>query len=269
MSIYEFDKRMTFYEYDKRTCSTVMANAHFHNYHELYFLEHGETKYFIGDKIFFLKEGDIAFIPKEIFHKTNNENSTFIERHILYFPDLFVNETYLPYLEELKGLNHVSFPSGHIHRITDLLKKIAHEDKYRQKGYEEMQKLYLQQLLILISRFRNADIEPPSDSLHIIIQEAVTYIAQNVCADLCLPVLAAKYNVSPNYFSKQFKSITGIGLNEYINIARITAAEKLLKTTKKPITQIALECGFNDSNYFAAVFKKLKGVTPKKYSMQN
>ena len=132
-----------------------------------------------------------------------------------------------------------------------------------------MQKLYLRQLLILISRFRLADSQDTSNALHNIIQEAVTYISKNVSADLSLQTLALKYNVSPNYFSKQFKSLTGIGLNEYINIARVTAAEKILIKTNKPITEVALECGFNDSNYFAAVFKKLKGVTPKKYSIQN
>jgi two-component system response regulator YesN len=62
--------------------------------------------------------------------------------------------------------------------------------------------------------------------------------------------------------------MTGMGLSEYINIARVTAAEKLLLSADLPITEVATKCGFNDSNYFARVFKKLKGVTPKKYSMQ-
>ena len=75
--------------------------------------------------------------------------------------------------------------------------------------------------------------------------------------------------MSPSHFSKQFKSITGVGLSEYINVSRISKAEKLLRKTNKPITEIATECGFNDSNYFAAVFKKIKGTTPKKYSMLN
>ena len=56
---------------------------------------------------------------------------------------------------------------------------------------------------------------------------------------------------------------------EYLNHIRITAAEKLLIQTDMPITRIAMECGFNDSNYFAAVFKKIKGITPKKFSLQS
>ena len=75
--------------------------------------------------------------------------------------------------------------------------------------------------------------------------------------------------IGPSYFSKQFKAITGVGLIEYLNLTRITAAEKLLTETNRPITEVAMECGFNDSNYFAAVFKKIKGITPKKFSLQN
>ena len=75
--------------------------------------------------------------------------------------------------------------------------------------------------------------------------------------------------MSTSYFSKQFKSVTGVGFNEYLNIIRVTASEKLLISSNKPITKIAMECGFNDSNYYAAVFKKIKGITPKKYSLEN
>ena len=63
--------------------------------------------------------------------------------------------------------------------------------------------------------------------------------------------------------------ITGVGLNDFINISRITAAEKLLVSSNMSITEIASACGFNDSNYFASVFKKFKGITPKRYSLIN
>lgn len=35
------------------------------------------------------------------------------------------------------------------------------------------------------------------------------------------------------------------------------------------ITDIATMCGFNDSNYFSSVFKKLKGIPPLKFRANN
>jgi len=130
-----------------------------------------------------------------------------------------------------------------------------------------MQRLYLKQLLILISRFRLHNNTSNFSELFLIIQDSAKYISTNYSNDLSLKTLAKKYAMSPCYFSKQFKSITGVGLNEYINISRISAAERLLTDTNLPIIEVAAECGFNDSNYFAAVFKKIKGITPKKYSL--
>ena len=75
--------------------------------------------------------------------------------------------------------------------------------------------------------------------------------------------------MTPNHLTKQFKKITDIGLNDYINITRVSAAEKLLRQTELSVTEIATMCGFNASNYFAAVFKKINGITPKKYSLLN
>ena len=44
-----------------------------------------------------------------------------------------------------------------------------------------------------------------------------------------------------------------------------TRIEKLLQENELPVTQIAEQCGFNDSNYFSTVFKRVKGMTPQKY----
>ena len=95
------------------------------------------------------------------------------------------------------------------------------------------------------------------------------YIRENFSDDLSLYRLSKEFSMTPTYLSRFFKRSTGINLSEYINIVRITEAEKLLKNPAISITDVAFACGFNDSNYFSSVFKKAKGITPKKFSKLN
>ena len=132
-----------------------------------------------------------------------------------------------------------------------------------------MQKLYFNQLLVLISRYRSRKNEIEFSRSYSFIQDIAKYISSNVESDLSLETLACRFAISPNHLSKQFKKITGVGLNDFINISRITAAEKLLVSTNMSIAEVSAACGFNDCNYFASVFKKFKGITPKRYSLIN
>jgi len=68
--------------------------------------------------------------------------------------------------------------------------------------------------------------------------------------------------MSYSYFSRIWKRIVRRSFREYLNEVRVSHAEHLLKTTSLPVTQIALECGYNNVSYFIAVYKELKGITP-------
>ena len=56
--------------------------------------------------------------------------------------------------------------------------------------------------------------------------------------------------------------MTGKSFTDYLIGVRINRAEKALLSGEKPITEIAVECGFNNTAYFSAVYKKLKGLSP-------
>ena len=75
--------------------------------------------------------------------------------------------------------------------------------------------------------------------------------------------------MNPKYFCRIFKAITHQSPMEYVIFYRIEQAANLLSTTDLPITEIAMECGFNDCSYFIRKFKNLKHTTPYKYRSKN
>lgn len=98
-----------------------------------------------------------------------------------------------------------------------------------------------------------------------IIQRTLNQINLDLTGDLSLKNLAEKFNISAGYLSTLFKKETGMTLTEYVNKKRIDHATLLLNATNLQIQTISSYCGINDINYFTRTFKKLKGMTPKKY----
>lgn len=80
----------------------------------------------------------------------------------------------------------------------------------------------------------------------------------------------ARYvGVSEGYLSRSFNQETGLSLIHYLTRYRIQQAKQLLVTTDKTITEIAMEVGFSDSNYFSRVFRQEAGISPLTYRRKN
>lgn len=99
-----------------------------------------------------------------------------------------------------------------------------------------------------------------------IIQPAINYIRENHSAEIKLQTVAEICDVSPSYFSKLFKKVTGENLISYINKVRVEHGKHELLTTNKSVQVIAKEVGFDDSGYFIKVFKaETGGLTPNAF----
>lgn len=270
MAVFQAE-HIDFFQRKQYPIGIKMPVVHFHHHHELYYLVSGRISYLIGNEVFLLEPGDFAFIPKGICHQTDSSNYKDVERILIVFDDFLAGQNYLRYIKEMTENKHIRIQPDRLGRVQDLLLKIEEECKNRSDDYREMQKLYLRELLILISRYRQTRPKPtvPISDTSKIILNAAKFISEAYAEKLTLDVFAKKYSISAGYFSKLFKKVTGIGLNDYIMLSRITAAQKMLLEGESCITDIAVSCGFNDSSYFSKSFKKIFGVTPKNYRVQN
>ena len=76
---------------------------------------------------------------------------------------------------------------------------------------------------------------------------------------------AQQLQVTPNYLNKTVKTHTHRTAIDWIEIARLNLAKKLLKNNEIPIADVARLSGLDDQSYFSRFFKKKTGLTPSQY----
>ncbi|MEK5164211.1 response regulator [Paenibacillus sp. FSL R5-0527] len=101
-----------------------------------------------------------------------------------------------------------------------------------------------------------------------VVIKAKQYLEGNYQQTCSLQTVAAYVHVTPNYFSNLFKKETGISFTHYVSQLRIEKAKALLKGTRLRMTEIAEQVGFDNSSYFAVVFKQITGQSPRAFRKQ-
>jgi len=118
---------------------------------------------------------------------------------------------------------------------------------------------YLFEDIILKKRFRVADE----------LDYAIAYTQRFYYCKLSIADVANIVNLSTDYFARLFKRRVSTTFVEYLKHRKISASKNLLRHTDLNINEIAMAIGYEDSNYFTRVFKKLEGVSPKKFRVEN
>jgi AraC family L-rhamnose operon regulatory protein RhaS len=77
--------------------------------------------------------------------------------------------------------------------------------------------------------------------------------------------MAEQCGIQRTQLGKLFQKITGGTPMEYLTRIRIERAKTLLRETDRKVIDIAFECGFGTSQYFANTFKRATGATPSGY----
>lgn len=187
------------------------------------------------------------------------------------FIDPLINTLNPDTVKKFFDVRQISIPPNRRDYVEELFEKIIREHNGIDQYSDSMLTVYVYELILFVFRCNeNAKTAYPAGDIgDDIISDAARFISGNFTQNFSLAQLAAKYNMSPSYFSRKFKLCTGFGYKEYLITVRTIEACRLLLNTDMSITEIAEKCGFEDSNYFGDCFKKIKGISPREYRKAN
>ncbi|MDR3708596.1 MAG: AraC family transcriptional regulator [Capsulimonadaceae bacterium] len=75
--------------------------------------------------------------------------------------------------------------------------------------------------------------------------------------------------VSGAHLSRCMRAAMGVTPTDYINEQRLRRSAALLVSSPADITEIALDCGYDNLSYFYRLFRARYGMTPRAYRMKN
>ncbi|MEG1311445.1 MAG: AraC family transcriptional regulator [Romboutsia sp.] len=244
---------------------------HWHNEYEIIRILEGEFLFIINEEKIIAKKGDIIFIHDGIFHGGTPNNC--IYECIVFDMKLLLKQNHactkqIQDIIDQKKVIQLKLPNN----IPDLnvccnilfesmkSKKIGHEFVTQGSLY------YLLGVILEHELYTNKKRNTKKSEERVIqFKKVLSLIEEKYSTTLSLEELSRIACMTPKYFCRFFYEMTNKTPIEYLNYYRIESACEQLITTDLPITEIALDCGFNDVSYFIKTFKKYKGTTPKKY----
>jgi AraC-like DNA-binding protein len=95
--------------------------------------------------------------------------------------------------------------------------------------------------------------------------EVIRYMAAHSAAPHKLTGLADMAHMSPYHFLRTFRAVTGVTPHQWLLRARLREAAERLASTNAPVTNVALDVGFDDLSNFTRTFRAEFGASPRQY----
>jgi AraC family transcriptional regulator len=95
------------------------------------------------------------------------------------------------------------------------------------------------------------------------VDKVIAAMRDRLDAPFALDEMAAIAYLSPFYFNRVFRQVTGVPPGRFHTALRMAAAKRLLLTTDQSVTEICLDVGYQSLGTFTTHFRELVGVSPR------
>ena len=247
--------------------------VHWHDEFEIIYVRSGFLTVSISGESYIGKTGEAFVVSPGNLHLMGSQSGT-VDYYTFLFPLKYISFRTDDMLDEklLEPLN-----SGHLMicpRVNDTAKELCEQliEIYEAKNDESESKITTQvRTKIILLQFilemweKGFVIENDKSGRNTIEKEMISYIQQNFMEKISLKEFSEQFHLSEKYISRYFKEHFHITLSQYITHLRLEHAKQLLQDTDIPVTEIAMQSGYQNVSYFIRSFKKTYGVSPLKY----
>lgn len=265
-----FDFPIAFYHLEEGNAQYQMP-YHWHPEYEIIRILEGSLGLVLDGKLFSAEKGDILFLSDGVLHGGVPQNCVY--ECIVFDMNLLMKNNHICGKQIQSIMRHETV----IHRylpdsipgLREIVNTLFSAMNDQPAGYEFTTQGALYELLGIILRERLYETGSGTADLSarrlMQFKNVLSYIEIHYPEAISLNALAKIAEMSPKYFCRFFRKMTGRTPIDYINYYRTECACSQLSENSSSITDVALNCGFNDISYFIKTFHKYKGITPKQF----
>ena len=251
--------------------------VHWHDEFEIIYVRSGFLTVSISGESYIGKTGEAFVVSPGNLHLMGSQSGT-VDYYTFLFPLKYISFRTDDMLDEklLEPLN-----SGHLMicpRVKDTAKELCEQliEIYMAKKDESESKIATQvRTKIILLQFilemwkKGFVIENDTSGRNTVEKEMVSYIQQNFTGKISLKEFGEQFHLSEKYISRYFKEHFHITLSQYVTYLRLEHAKQLLQDTDIPVTDVAMQSGYQNVSYFIRSFQKAYAVSPLKYRKNN
>lgn len=222
----------------------------------------GIGKVTIRSNSFTIEPGEYFIIPSHIPHRYKSDEKSPWTIYWCHFKGEQADAIVQALIAKASSFkSKVEFVEERINLFNNLYLNL--EKGYSQENLIYVNILFLQYLsTFLFSERSSASLK---DNIDDFLEKSISFMQENIDQNFTLSDFAAHMNYSASHFSYRFRNKTGFSPIEYFNQLKIQKASQYLQFTDLRINEIACKVGINDAYYFARLFRKTMGFSPKGY----
>lgn len=251
--------------------------VHSHDFSELVVILSGHAIHIIEGREVPVKAGQVFLIHSNVSHGYKNVDG--IEYvNVMFQPEQLLQQSELRLLPGFQALFYIepfyrkemyfkgmlSLEAGQLLEATRLLDEILEEHDRQPEGYRLMIRTYFTALVGMLSRYyQNSSSHEDNKALRI--GETVTYIEEHFLQPITLQSMADRAYMSTRQFLRVFTRNYQTTPMDYVIRKRLNYSCTLLRSPGLSISQVALDSGFHDQNYYSRQFRKVFNCSPSQY----